>query len=154
MSCHSEREKVKCGVDRASLLALPSQFIQFVTLFLSATKITQAIIQIFQVLLDDLVGGQQCCWNACSDRNEESMLVCWLSSVNTTSEQCSLVSIWQISDSFLTKRINYFSSLTQTRTFQTLLHYTSLKPPWVKPFQITRYICWAYSCLEQISLWS
>ncbi len=56
----------------------------------------------------------------------------------------------RISEPFLTKRMNY-SSPAQTRTFQTLLHCASLKPGWVKPSRITRFICRDISCSDQIA---
>ncbi len=46
--------------------------------------------------------------------------------VGTVSRICEYSLL--ISDPFLTKRINYLSSPAQTRTFQTVLHCTSLKP--------------------------
>ncbi len=51
-----------------------------------------------------------------------TVLVCWLSSVNAASKLRSQALISRISDPFLTKRMNYFSSPGKTRTFQTLLH--------------------------------
>ncbi len=51
----------------------------------------------------------------------------WKSSTNAASELHSQEFISRISDPFLTKWMNYFSSPAQTRTFQTLLHCASLK---------------------------
>ncbi len=79
-------------------------------------------------LLDVLVRGAAVLVKARSDGKEGSAPARWLSSTNAASELHSQAFISRISDPFLTKRLNYFSSPAQTRTFQTLLHCASLKP--------------------------
>ncbi len=111
--------------------------------------------QVFEysdALLDVLVGGAAVLVKrALRRKKKRSAPARWLSSANAASELRSQAFISRISDPFLTKRMNYFSSPAQTRTFQTLLHCASLKPGWVKPSWITGFICRAISCSDQIA---
>ncbi len=88
--------------------------------------------QVFEysdALLDVLVGGAAVLVKrALRRKKKRSAPARWLSSANAASELRSQAFISRISDPFLTKRMNYFSSPAQTRTFQTLLHCASLKP--------------------------